>query len=157
MLLFFWISLAGRDHPWMCPSLWLVHLPQVLWWCVHSAHRGERGMHDASTPFLLIYFFLTFCIFMAMVTVNNRQTMSCQDGKQLMLSPDMFGWPCHRPRNYCVCTLDATCRLKGAGFSSIRALFRSSALNVSALFCASQDTSDWLFVGSVCIYIYINI
>ena len=112
-------------------------------WCLHSLFAN--------------LFFLTFCIFMAMVTVNNRQTMSCQDGKQLMLSPDMFGWPCHRPRNYCVCTLDATCRLKGAGFSSIRALFRSSALNVSALFCASQDTSDWLFVGSVCIYIYIYI
>lgn len=60
------------------------------------------------------------------------------------LSQHNFGWPCHRPRSYCLLTRNDRCHLSEEGLQEIHALFRKPNLSASDLFCAPQD---WFNLG----------
>ena len=63
-----------------------------------------------------------------------------EDSDRLVkLSPHLFGWPCHRPRQYTVLTLRSACELDGDGLNALFDVMRVPNISVSDLFCAPQD------------------
>lgn len=80
--------------------------------------------------------------------LNDQPAKHWQDGAQRpwMISQHLLGWPCHRPRSYCVMTKDSSCSLSGDGIQTLTRLFRIPAMSVASLFCAPQDSFKTLAV-----------